>query len=147
MNTPNELLNRYLRAETTEDEERQLEAFFDQNAPRGLEERLDRQIDGWNRVEKTTERRGRTVLMRWVTGVAASLLILFGSTAALTADLTPAQAAPRLVFCLLYTPCIAAVASVKRELGNKWAVIMVVNQCAVAWLCALLVRLAAVALF
>ena len=42
---------------------------------------------------------------------------------------------------------IAAVASVKRELGNKWAVIMVVNQCAVAWLCALLVRLAAVALF
>ena len=52
-----------------------------------------------------------------------------------------------LVFCLLYTPCIAAVASVKRELGNKWAVIMVVNQCAVAWLCALLVRLAAVALF
>ena len=52
-----------------------------------------------------------------------------------------------LVFCLLYTPCIAAVASVKRELGNKWAVIMVVNQCAVAWLCALLVRLAAVVLF
>ena len=44
-------------------------------------------------------------------------------------------------------PCIAAVASVKRELGNKWAVIMVVNQCAVAWLCALLVRLAAVVLF
>lgn len=78
MNTPNELLNRFLRAETTEDEERQLVAFFDQNAPRGLEERLDRQIDGWNRVEKTTERRGRTVLMRWVTGVAASLLILFG---------------------------------------------------------------------
>ena len=57
------------------------------------------------------------------------------------------QAAPLLVFCLLYTPCIAAVASVKRELGNKWAVIMVVNQCAVAWLCALLVRLAAVVLF
>ena len=79
--------------------------------------------------------------------VVSSLLILFGSTAALTAALTPAQAAPLLVFCLLYTPCIAAVASVKRELGNKWAVIMVVNQCAVAWLCALLVRLAAVALF
>ena len=79
--------------------------------------------------------------------VVSSLLILFGSTAALTAALTPAQAAPLLVFCLLYTPCIAAVASVKRELGNKWAVIMVLNQCAVAWLCALLVRLAAVALF
>ena len=79
--------------------------------------------------------------------VVSSLLILFGSTAALTAALTPAQAAPLLVFCLLYTPCIAAVASVKRELGGKWATIMVVNQCAVAWLCALLVRLVAVALF
>ena len=79
--------------------------------------------------------------------VVSSLLILFGSEAALAAALTPAQAAPLLVFCLLYTPCIAAVASVKRELGNKWAVIMVVNQCAVAWLCALLVRLAAVVLF
>ena len=79
--------------------------------------------------------------------VVSSLLILFSSTAALTAALTPAQAAPLLVFCLLYTPCIAAVASVKRELGGKWATIMVVNQCAVAWLCALLVRLAAVVLF
>ena len=79
--------------------------------------------------------------------VVSSLLILFSSTAALTAALTPAQAAPLLVFCLLYTPCIAAVASVKRELGGKWATIMVVNQCAVAWLCALLVRLVAVAVF
>ena len=87
--------------------------------------------------------------------VVSSLLVLFGSTAALTAALTPAQAAPLLVFCLLYTPCIAAVAAVKRELGvkglgrinGKWAVIMVVNQCAVAWLCALLVRLVAVAVF
>ena len=79
--------------------------------------------------------------------VVSSLLILFVSTAALTAALTPAQAAPLLVFCLLYTPCIAAVASVKRELGGKWATIMVVNQCAVAWLCALLVRLVAVAVF
>ena len=79
--------------------------------------------------------------------VVSSLLILFSSEAALSAALTPAQAAPLLVFCLLYTPCIAAVASVKRELGGKWATIMVVNQCAVAWLCALLVRLAAVALF
>lgn len=78
MDTTNELLKRMLRAETTEDEERQLGDFFNQNAPRGLEERLSRQIDGWNRVEKTTKRRGRTVLMRWVTGVAASLLILFG---------------------------------------------------------------------
>ncbi|EKC73167.1 ferrous iron transport protein B [human gut metagenome] len=78
--------------------------------------------------------------------VVSTLTILYGSSAAFAAALSPA-AAPLLVFCLLYTPCIAAVASVKRELGNKWAVIMVVNQCAVAWLCALLVRLAAVALF
>ncbi len=79
--------------------------------------------------------------------VVSTLLILFGSPAALSAALPPAQAAPLLVFCLLYTPCIAAVASVKRELGGKWATIMVVNQCAVAWLCALLVRLVAVAVF
>ena len=79
--------------------------------------------------------------------VVSTLIVLFGSTAALAAALTPAQAAPLLVFCLLYTPCIAAVAAVKRELGNKWAVIMVVNQCAVAWVCALLVRFAAVMLF
>ena len=79
--------------------------------------------------------------------VVSTLLILFGSTAALSAALTPAQAAPLLVFCLLYTPCIAAVAAVKRELGGKWATIMVVNQCVVAWVCALLVRLVAVMVF
>ena len=79
--------------------------------------------------------------------VVSTLTILYGSSAAFATALSPAAAAPLLVFCLLYTPCIAAVASVKRELGNKWAVIMVVNQCAVAWLCALLVRLAAVVLF
>ena len=79
--------------------------------------------------------------------VVSTLLILFGSTAALSAALTPAQAAPLLVFYLLYTPCIAAVAAVKRELGGKWATIMVVNQCVVAWVCALLVRLVAVMLF
>ena len=77
----------------------------------------------------------------------STLIILFGSTAALSATLTPAQAAPLLVFCLLYTPCIAAVAAVKRELGGKWATIMVVNQCVVAWVCALLVRLVAVMVF
>ena len=73
--------------------------------------------------------------------VVATLTILFGSSAAFAAALTPAQAAPLLVFCLLYTPCIAAVASVKRELGGKWAAIMVLNQCVTAWLCALVIRL------
>ena len=73
--------------------------------------------------------------------VVSTLTILFGSSAAFAAALTPAQAAPLLVFCLLYTPCIAAVASVKRELGGKWAAIMVLNQCVTAWLCALVMRL------
>ena len=73
--------------------------------------------------------------------VVSTLTILFGSSAAFAAALTPAQAAPLLVFCLLYTPCIAAVASVKRELGGKWSAIMVVNQCVTAWLCALVMRL------
>ena len=52
-----------------------------------------------------------------------------------------ANAYALLVFCLLYTPCIAAVASVKRELGGKWAFIMVANQCIVAWLAAFGTRL------
>ena len=75
--------------------------------------------------------------------VVSTLTILYGSSAALGAALSPAAAAPLLVFCLLYTPCIAAVASVKRELGRRWAAVMVLNQCAVAWVAALIVRLIA----
>ena len=56
-----------------------------------------------------------------------------------TSVLTSRAAASLLVFSLLYSPCIAAIASVKRELGAKWAIGMVVWQCAVAWLCALIV--------
>ena len=77
--------------------------------------------------------------------VVSTLTILYGSSAALGAALSPAAAAPLLVFCLLYTPCIAAVASVKRELGRRWAAVMVLNQCAVAWVAALIVRLIALA--
>lgn len=73
--------------------------------------------------------------------VVSTLTILYGSSAAFAAALSPAAAAPLLVFCLLYTPCIAAVASVKRELGDKWAFIMVANQCIVAWLAAFGTRL------
>ena len=73
--------------------------------------------------------------------VVSTLTILYGSSAAFAAALSPAAAAPLLVFCLLYTPCIAAVASVKRELGGKWALIMVANQCIVAWLAAFGTRL------
>ena len=78
--------------------------------------------------------------------VVSTLTILFGSSAALGAALSPAAAAPLLVFCLLYTPCIAAVASVKRELGGRWAAVMVLNQCVVAWAAAFIVRMLALAL-
>ena len=78
--------------------------------------------------------------------VVSTLVVLFGSEAALAAALQPAAAAPLLVFCLLYTPCVAAVASVKRELGGKWAAIMVAEQCLIAWICALLVRFIALAI-
>jgi ferrous iron transport protein B len=71
--------------------------------------------------------------------VVSTLSILFGSTDALLSCLTPGGAAALLVFCLLYTPCVAAIASVKRELGRKWAFGMVVLQCVIAWICAFLV--------
>jgi ferrous iron transport protein B len=50
--------------------------------------------------------------------------------------LTVATAVPMLVFCLLYTPCVAAIAAVRRELGGKWALFMIGFQCAVAWVAA-----------
>ena len=66
--------------------------------------------------------------------VVSSLTVLFGSSAALQGTLTVAGAAALLVFCLLYTPCVAAIASVKRELGGKWAAAMVFGQCFIAWI-------------
>ncbi len=74
--------------------------------------------------------------------VVSTLSVLFGAVAGLTAAITPAAAGALLVFCLLYTPCVAAVAAIKRELGGKWAAVVVVGQCAVAWICAFLVSLA-----
>ena len=73
--------------------------------------------------------------------VVSTLSILFGSTATLTSGITPLSAASLLVFCLLYTPCVAAIASIKRELGGKWAVGVVIIQCIIAWLAAFLVYL------
>ena len=66
--------------------------------------------------------------------VVSSLTILFGSSAALQGSLTIAGAVALLVFCLLYTPCVAAIASVKQELGGKWAAAMVFGQCFIAWI-------------
>ncbi len=71
--------------------------------------------------------------------VVSSLTVLFGSAAVLQETLSAAGAASLLVFCLLYTPCAAAIASVKRELGGKWAAIMVAGQCAIAWIAAFVV--------
>lgn len=73
--------------------------------------------------------------------VVSTLTILFGTTESLLGAITPLAAASLLVFCLLYTPCVAAVASIKRELGGKWAAGIVLMQCVIAWVCALLVRL------
>lgn len=68
--------------------------------------------------------------------VVSSLTVLFGSTQMLQGSLTTVGAASLLVFCLLYTPCVAAIASVKRELGGKWAAAMVIGQCVIAWIAA-----------
>ena len=78
--------------------------------------------------------------------VVSTLSILFGSTASLVAALTPLAALGLLMFCLLYTPCVAAIASVRRELGGRWALAMVFGQFVVAWLAALAVRGAGLAL-
>lgn len=101
MDTDNirQLLDRYYDGQTNEREEQVLKDYFLQddvppqwvtdqrlfrqlygaNMPTidGLEQRLSRQIDGWNRVEKTTSRRSRTISLRWMAGIAASLLLLF----------------------------------------------------------------------
>jgi len=68
--------------------------------------------------------------------VVSTLNVLFGSTESLLATITPVAALSLLVFCLLYTPCVAAVSSVKRELGAKWAIGVVIEQCVIAWLVA-----------
>ncbi len=73
--------------------------------------------------------------------VVSHLSILFGNTAALLDSITPLSAASLLAFCLLYTPCVAAIASIKRELGSKWAAGVVIGQCVIAWLAALVVYL------
>ena len=79
--------------------------------------------------------------------VVATISVLFGSTEALTAALTPVAAAALLTFCLLYTPCVAAVAAIKRELGGKWAAGVVLAQCAVAWIAAFVVYQAGMLVF
>lgn len=72
--------------------------------------------------------------------VVSTLTVLFGGTAALHSVLQPFTAFVLLVFCLLYTPCVAAIASIKRELGTRNAIITAVFQCVIAWIVAFIVR-------
>ena len=71
--------------------------------------------------------------------VVSTLEVLFGGN--VSAFMSPLSAASLLVFSLLYTPCVAAVASVRRELGSKWAISVVLWQCAVAWIASFVVVL------
>ena len=75
--------------------------------------------------------------------VVSTLGVIFGSKAVFASSLTVASALSILVFCLLYTPCVAAIAAVRRELGSKWAMIMIIAQCLIAWICAFIVHLIA----
>ena len=68
--------------------------------------------------------------------VVSTMEVLYAD--GIAAVMAPITAAAMLVFSLLYTPCVAAVASVRRELGRKWAVTLVLWQCLIAWLAALL---------
>ena len=70
--------------------------------------------------------------------VVSTISILFGSTIEMVSVISAAGAMSFLVFCLLYTPCVAAIASVKKEFGGKWAAYVVVIQCVVAWIAALI---------
>ncbi|MBQ9390309.1 MAG: ferrous iron transporter B, partial [Synergistaceae bacterium] len=71
--------------------------------------------------------------------VVSSLQVLFGDN--VNSVLSSVSAASLLVFSLLYTPCAAAVASIRRETGTLWAVGVVVWQCVIAWIAALITRM------
>ena len=76
--------------------------------------------------------------------VVATLEVLFGES--VKTAMTSLTAASLLVFSLLYAPCVAAVAAIKRELGGKWAICVVIWQCVVAWIFAMITRLIFIAL-
>ena len=76
--------------------------------------------------------------------VVATLEVLFGES--VKTAMTSLTAASLLVFSLLYAPCVAAVAAIKRELGGKWAICVVIWQCVIAWIFAMITRLIFIAL-
>ena len=73
--------------------------------------------------------------------VVSVMEVIFPTVDAMMQIITPLAAASMLVFSLLYTPCVAAIAAIKRELGGRWAVSVVIWQCFVAWIMAFIVRL------
>ena len=73
--------------------------------------------------------------------VVSVMEVLFKAEGGAAAVITPLAAIAMLVFCLLYTPCVAAIAAIRRELGRKWAAGIVVWQCVLAWIVAWLVYL------
>jgi ferrous iron transport protein B len=79
--------------------------------------------------------------------VVSTINVLFGSKTAVESVLSTAAALSFLVFCLLYTPCVAAISSIRRELGGRDAAIVVVFQCVIAWLAAFIVHGIAVMIF
>ena len=70
--------------------------------------------------------------------VSTLSVLLAGAT--VTSIISPVSAIALLVFCLLYTPCVAAISAIRRELGGKWAFGVVIFQCSVAWVCAFIVK-------
>ena len=78
--------------------------------------------------------------------VVSTLSILFGSTESLLAAISPLAAVSLPVLSLLYTPCVATVSSIKRELGGKWALYVAIGQYVIAWIVALVVRLLGMAI-
>ncbi len=72
--------------------------------------------------------------------VVSTLSVLFTNVDQLLLTISPTSGAALLVFCLLYTPCIAAIAAIRRELGTRWSLYIIVFQCAIAWIFAFLVR-------
>ena len=68
--------------------------------------------------------------------VVSTLFVLYGTKEAVLGAMSMASAFSLLVFCLLYTPCVATIAVVKRELGAKWASVVVLGQCIIAWIVA-----------
>ena len=73
--------------------------------------------------------------------VVSITTMLFTAGAGVVSEISPLAGASMLVFCLLYTPCVAAIAAIRREMGRRWALFTVAFQCGIAWLAALAVRL------